>query len=445
MVKLIKPTQSINIKPTIKQDECWKYLMDDKHTIVFFGGAGGGGKSWIAVCWVVIMCLTNPGTRYAITRSRLVTLKKTTLVSLLNLMKEFGLEDNKQYTFDRSLNVITFYNNSQIILLDSFMYPSDMEYDRFGSYEFTGVVLDEASETSQKAFNVLQTRIRYKHQEYKLIPKFLIVSNPSNSFLKDQIYLPYINGTLPEHIAVVLSKATDNPYIDSSYIENLKTLDGATRARMLEGSWDYMDDSSAIFNSDKLVQMFYNTNFINSNNTKYLTCDIASSGSDKSCLCVWNGLELIDIHLLTHYTTPQLVDKIKNLMATYMIQVTNVIIDKQGVGVGTFDGVPGSIGFSANNKPTNPIYDMIKSECYYKLAEYVNNDKIYVSTKKFRDEMIQELSLHTMWDFDKDGKTKIIPKDKVKQSLGRSPDIADAIMLRMYFETKKSGFSFSFV
>ncbi len=33
-----------------------------------------------------------------------------------------------------------------------------------------------------------------------------------------------------------------------------------------------------------------------------------------------------------------------------------------------------------------------------------------------------------------DGKLSIESKDKVKEMLGRSPDIGDAIMMRMYFE-----------
>lgn len=444
-MKLIPPTQSINFSPTIKQDICWKYLIDKQHTMIMFGGASAGGKSFLGVAWVTIMCMQYPGSVYGICRSRMVSLKKTTLISLMDLFKKFNLVENEQFSFDRTLNIIKFWNGSKIILFDTFPYPSDPDYDRFGSLQFTGVILDEASETSNKAFNVIQTRIRYLHKEFDLIPKFLIVTNPCSSFLKDQIYLPYINNTLPDHIAVVLSKAIDNPHIDKSYIENLEKLDGATRARLLEGSWDYMDNSASIFNPDKLLQMFYNVNFINSSNTRFITADIASSGEDKTCIIIWNGLEIIDIHLLVKNNTTQITEFIKSMMSSYKVQISNVIIDRQGVGQGSFDLLPGSVGFVANSKPTNIIYDMMKSELFYKLAEYINNELIYISCKKYRDEIVQELSSHIMWDFDKDGKTKIIPKDRVKQSLGRSPDLADSMMMRMYFEVKKQGFGFSFV
>ncbi len=39
-------------------------------------------------------------------------------------------------------------------------------------------------------------------------------------------------------------------------------------------------------------------------------------------------------------------------------------------------------------------------------------------------------------DIDKDGKLAMISKDDIKQNIGRSPDEADCIMMRMYFEIK---------
>jgi hypothetical protein len=38
---------------------------------------------------------------------------------------------------------------------------------------------------------------------------------------------------------------------------------------------------------------------------------------------------------------------------------------------------------------------------------------------------------------DKDGKLKLMPKDEIKLKLGRSPDFADALMMRMWFEFSK--------
>ena len=441
MSKLVPPEKPINFKPTLKQDQCWELLQDKRFSVILFGGAGGGGKTYLGISYITIMCVQYPGVVYGIARSRLVTLKKTTLTSLLNFFKDIEFVEGKQYNFDRQLNTITFWNGSKIILIDTFPYPSDPQYDRFGSYEFTGVLLDEASETPEKAFNVLQTRIRYKHKEYGLHPILLVVTNPCNNYLKHQIYIPYEKDELPDHIGVILSKATDNHYLDESYVKNLQTLDEQTKSRMLYGSWDYDDTDASIFQMEKLNNVFYNSDFLNTSHTKYLTIDVASTGSDKSVFCIWEGLNLIDIKSYSHKTIPQLYDILINLISSYGIQISNVIIDSVGIGRGLFDLAKGSVSFIANNRPVTEIYGMIKDELYYKCAEYINNGKIKISYNGYKDEIVEELSAHQQYNFEKDGKTKVTPKDKVKSIIGRSPDYSDSIVMRMYWEVKKQGFA----
>ena len=39
------------------QKKAIKYLFDDSTRDVLFGGAAGGGKSWVGVAWLIIMCI----------------------------------------------------------------------------------------------------------------------------------------------------------------------------------------------------------------------------------------------------------------------------------------------------------------------------------------------------------------------------------------------------
>jgi len=49
--------------------------------------------------------------------------------------------------------------------------------------------------------------------------------------------------------------------------------------------------------------------------------------------------------------------------------------------------------------------------------------------------IILELSMLRTFDADKDGKLRIMPKEKIKEYIGRSPDWLDVFIMRMYFET----------
>jgi hypothetical protein len=50
--------------------------------------------------------------------------------------------------------------------------------------------------------------------------------------------------------------------------------------------------------------------------------------------------------------------------------------------------------------------------------------------------IIEELEQVKQKDMDKDVKKSVVPKEKVKELLGRSPDFSDTLMMRQYFELK---------
>jgi len=52
------------------------------------------------------------------------------------------------------------------------------------------------------------------------------------------------------------------------------------------------------------------------------------------------------------------------------------------------------------------------------------------------DELTQELLSVKLKDIDKDNKVGVQSKDEMKKVLGKSPDLSDALMMRMYYELK---------
>ena len=81
-------------------------------------------------------------------------------------------------------------------------------------------------------------------------------------------------------------------------------------------------------------------------------------------------------------------------------------------------------------------YQNLKTQCYYKLADQINKGQIGVSCSdvNVKNYITEELEQVRTKDADKDNKLQIIPKDTVKSILGRSPDYADALAMRMFYE-----------
>ena len=153
----------MNISPkfTRTQEQAIKYLFDNTTNDILFGGAAGGGKSYIGCSWLILLCLKYPATRFLMGRSKLDNLKKTTLNTFFEVCGKWGITSGKHFNFNAGSNIIKFYNDSEILLKDLFHYPADPNYDSLGSLEITGAFIDEANQITEKAKNIVNSRIRY--------------------------------------------------------------------------------------------------------------------------------------------------------------------------------------------------------------------------------------------------------------------------------------------
>ena len=423
----------INPEFTPKQKECLKYLLDDKTKEVLFGGAAGGGKSWIGCSYLITMCLTYPKTRYLMGRSKLDALKKTTLNTFFEVCTAWNLKALKDYTFNGSSNVITFYNGSEIILKDLFLYPSDRNFDSLGSLEITGAFIDEANQITEKAKNVVASRLRYKLDENGLIPKMLMTCNPAKNWVYSEYYRPAQDNTIKPYRKFIQSLVIDNTYISKHYETQLSQLDELSKQRLLFGNWEYDATEDSLIDYNSILNMFTQKG---TSGEKYISCDVARFGSDKTVIMYWEGLHLKYIKTILKSAVNDVVDEIKKLQQENSVPLTNIIVDEDGVGGGVKDYLRCK-GFVNNSKPLKgENYQNLKTQCYYKLADLINKGQLGISCSvvSVKNEITEELEQVRMKDADKDSKLMIIPKDVVKSVLGRSPDYADALAMRVYYE-----------
>lgn len=417
---------SIDFKPNIKQFEAWKYLTDKTTTHILYGGSVGGGKSYLGCMWIFLQSISQPETRYLIGRSRLSVLKNTTLKTLKDIFKAYDYID--KVNINNLNNTISFNNGSEIILMDLFPYPSDPDYDRLGSLEITAAFIDELSEISYEGFEVLFTRIRYKLNEYNLTPKLLCASNPTQGWPKRVFYQPWKDKTLKSHVKFIQALPGDNPKLPDTYIQNLnKTLTHQLKQRLLKGEWDFDDDDFNLFKYEDIQQSFYND--VKEGET-YITCDVANIGTDKTVIIIWKGLKVINIYRYSKLDTPKIIKIIKEKMNLYKCKIKNVIIDADGLGVGVSDGLKGCVPFKGSSKAENKNYKNLRNECYFKLAEIITDIKLHI---EYQDDITQEL-INVKLDDSKEA--QLISKEEIKRNIGRSPDFADAIMMRMFYEIK---------
>lgn len=431
----------VNFKPSKKQFTAWEYLNDDITTEIGYGGAAAGGKSYLGCVWITCMCLANPDSAWLIGRKELTNLKRTTIITLFKVFKDFGITE-KHYNYNQQNSILTFGNGSQIFFLDLGYKPSDPLFTRLGGLELTGAFIDESNEIPYQAIEILKTRLGRRGD---LKPKLLETFNPDKGHVYSRYYKPWKDGTLLKHRQFLQALPGDNPHTPADYIEQLKNSDKITRERLLYGNFEYDDDPTILIRNDAFEDMWSNTV---DTEMKFISVDVARFGKDTTRVGLWNGLELTKVWTYEKFDTNQSADEVKRIASEHRVPFSQIIIDEDGIGGGVLDNLRGAKGFMGNSVPF-PIWDTrqakfvpanyrnLRNQCYFTLADYINNHKIAVKDESIKEVLREDCSVIKQKNQDTEGKLAIISKDEMKEIIGRSPDVSDMMMMRMYFEFKK--------
>ena len=425
-----------------KQQQALALLADDTTKALAFGGGANGGKSWLGCAWLLFNCLAYPGTRWFIGREELKRLRGSTFQTFGKVRAAYGLPLTT-YAYNGSDHYLQFPNGSRIDLLELKFLPSDQLYERYGSTEYTGGWIEEGGEVDFGAYDTLKSRVgRQLNDKYGLLGKILITCNPKKNWLYTVFFKPFKGNVLKPGLAFLQSMVGDNLRRESGAIEALQELtDKSKKERLLYGNWEYEDDPAILMPHDAITSLFTNA-FVPRAAQRYLSADIARYGDDKTVLMVWAGWVLLACVELAKKNTAEVSAEIRRLCQQHAVPMSNVVVDEDGVGGGVRDQLPGAKGFVNNSRPL-PVagekqnYENLKTQCAYRLAELrVNPARAYLPglSPQQQTMLTEELGQIKSRDADKDGPLRMVPKDVVKQLLGRSPDYSDCFLMREYFE-----------
>jgi len=430
-----------------KQKDCARAWLDNSIEDIIYGGAKGTAKSFTGCALIFGDAFIYPETHYFIARKELNNIRKFTIPSIHEVFNLWGIT-HEYYTFNGQDNYYTLTNKSKVFLLDAKYLPSDPQYMRFGSMQNTRGWIEEAGEFEEDARNNLMASVgRWNNNKYGINGKILQTCNPSKNYLyKD--YKDNKTGTLPPQKRFIQALPNDNKRLQAGYLDMLsRTLNKNQKERLLLGNWEYDDDPTAMCEYDNILGIFTNDH-IKENGKKTVTIDVARFGSDKAIVCVWDGMVLFETYIFEISKTTIIQSCIDSMRIKHGIPKNRCIGDEDGVGGGVIDNT-GILGFVNNSRALNDEnYFNLQSQCGYKLAEYINAGKIYIKadlSDKHKEEIIEDLEQLKTFKQDNDSKLRILPKEQIKQNIGRSPDWRDVLLMRMYFELNPNQGKYSFI
>jgi len=425
-----------------KQIQALELLNDDITTYVGFGGSARGGKSALIAIDSILSAYAYPKCVNLIGRRNLTILWETTWQTLLRMLNNFGFVDKKDYNYHDNRHELTFFESESMIIAKNLeLKPSDREATEYGSLEIVKAYIDQSEHVPIKIIEKIGERVgsHYTSSEYGIKGKVFESFNPSPNHTRSRYWIPFSQKKELNTRKFVQSLPTDNPGREAKEWIKQKQKDRAEGTMSLNeynkqilGNFDYDDDPTSMISYEKIANI-WNNNHIRKTGTKYIIADIARYGSDTAIISVWDGLAIIEFHSFAISSTVQIQNCINAMRSKHNIPTSRCLADEGGVGGGVVDNCR-IIGFNFGSSAIDKAYYHMNDECGYKLAEMI--EQIWFEAwidEETRTRIEEELAQLKTWQSDTDNKLRIMPKEKIKENIGRSPDWLDVFKMRMFF------------
>ena len=217
-----------------------QYLfLKSKKRHVAFGGARGGGKSWVADLKACLLARRygspdawSAGIKICLIRRTLKDLEKNHLEPLKRLLKG-------KAKYNANEKVFTLKNGATITLAYC---DCDNDADHFQGIEYDVIIIEEATQLKPEWIKIIASSCRgvndFPHRVYYTCNP----GGPGHAYIKRLFVDRIFQGDeKPEDYEFIQAKVTDNKVLmDASpeYVNFLQNLPPKLRAGWLEGSWE---------------------------------------------------------------------------------------------------------------------------------------------------------------------------------------------------------------
>lgn len=227
---------------TQAQQDLMDAVLSGQYRYLALGGGIRGGKTFGVLGIALTLCRIFPGSRWAVVRKDLPTMRRNVLPSFSKLRTLSGdfCGPVRQDTWTATCT------NSSVLIFFPESLDVDPDLERWKGLEVNGLVLEEASELARVSFHkaieragswiVPATSERPNPEQPP--PLVLLTFNPTPNWVREVFYDPWRLGTLAAPYYYRPATVADNPYLPAEYLESLKNLPEAEYRRFVLGDWD---------------------------------------------------------------------------------------------------------------------------------------------------------------------------------------------------------------
>jgi hypothetical protein len=416
----------------VKFSELAKFLPKQKDAqeaskrfkFVLYGGSLGSGKSyWLR--WMMVYWLMKYYAKYGLkgVRAGLFCEDYTSLNDrhLSKVKYEFpawlGTYNSQYHEFtlapEYGSGVIAFRN------LD--------DPEKYLSVEFAVMGVDEINRNPVTTFRELRKRLRWAGIKDV---RFLAACNPvGEAWVKNL----WVKRAFPKEeseqyeFVFVPALPTDNPFLDQSYYDSLKSLPEAERKAFLEGDWDSFSETMDAKGYIRLIsdRELQQSIVAQGEHSGYRILGVdPAAGGDKSCIVLKSG-NLQEI--LFNQKLENTMDLVGVIMDKYReYHADFIVIDKSGVGQGVWDRLKQldypCRGVSFGEKSEDDMFANLKAEWHWRERKWLLSGGRLLANEGWNEfEYVRYKN--------KEGKIAIQPKEDLFKDNLMSPNCVDAAVL----------------
>ena len=236
---------------------------------------------------------------------------------------------------------------------------------------------------------------------------------------------------------------------NAGYVGSVAVMGGREAQANLEGNWnvDTDEDFDAPIPSEVANSVFLADP--QRNNDRWVTCDLADTGTDNFLALAWDGFHIIDALILGQTTPRENAERLEMFAAHHNVSNSHIIYDAVR---GTYinDYIPEAQPFVSYRAPMGMYGRMaynLKAECYLRLIEMMKREGLSMDDKvatriyehqnlksaiTIQNEFLEECAVVRFKDMPS-GKKSLISKKEMNAKLGksRSMDLLDPCAMRM--------------
>ncbi|HEC66341.1 MAG TPA: hypothetical protein ENI23_13720, partial [bacterium] len=434
----------MEISLTTKQTIANRFLTDGKDRAILFGGAKGGGKSFLLVLWGIewldwlikffdIKKSKYPPALGFIGRKRAVDFNDTTLEVFKKTIPQ------SLYNIRSQEKEIVYKDMAKICYggLDD-----EININKFNSAEYCFIGIDQAEETSRSDVSVLQATLRYTYRGKVPPYKELYTANPAECWLKEDFVLNNRKNAI-----FIPALPNDNPYLPQNYKEtliNAFSYDPSLLSAYLEGDWDaFANLDDAVFKSkdiEKCREVRVDEDRDEEDSMRIISADVATKHGDAYTVILYRvGHTIKSIDIYKNIPTTKIAFLIKRLYEQK--QANCLVVDSDGFGEGVADVLKaqnigctefhGGYGYEAIDQRR---YRNLRTQFYditSRKVERAMYSFLELPQKEYETLKSQMASLKLKAP-DGMGRKQIETKEDMRARGVKSPDLADALVYSEY-------------